>query len=185
MIDVTDRHPRTQQLARWFDPGHLAPHLQWPAQECEQQAGTAISHLPDGPELWSGLRALLTAKDWFVRSLVTHYDGTAAHYDPRYVDQAVEPEPVEPALTGVGSWPPPHGVDQPLAGDGHYPDPAPMAAGHVEAPALCDPDPTVIPGPQHMASPYPPAGHDPAGYPPAGHDPAGDGLPWLVEPGHR
>lgn len=154
MIDVTGRHPRTQQLARWFDPGHLAPHLQWPAQECEQQAGTAISHLPDGPELWSGLRALLTAKDWFVRSLVTHYDGTAAHYDPRYAAQ--QPDP---ALTGVGSWSPLH-VDQPLAGDGHYPDPAPMAAGHVEATALCDPDPTTVPDPRHMAQPYPPDAHD-------------------------
>jgi len=169
MIDVTDRHPRTQQLARWFDPGHLAPHLQWPAQECEQQAGTAISHLPDGPELWSGLRALLTAKDWFVRSLVTHYDGTAAHYDPRYVPDAPDRQPVEPQP-----------VDQPLTAscDG-------VPASWVEAPAVCDPDPTLLPGPQHMASPYPPAGHDPAGYPPAGHDPAGDGLPWLVEPGQR
>lgn len=155
ITDIADRHPLTRSLARWFEPGHLPTHLQPVVVECEQLAATMIGSLPDGPELRAGLRALLGAKDWFVRALVTHHDGTAALHDPRYAAdqpaQVAEQYQPDPAMTGVGSWSPPHGAPQ-LAGDGHYVDPAPMAV---------DPDPTAVPAPQHMAAPFPPA--EPAG----------------------
>ncbi|HMG43953.1 MAG TPA: hypothetical protein VK611_21650 [Acidimicrobiales bacterium] len=69
-LDLSERHPSTRQIARWFEHDHLPEHLQPVAAECAGLAEEMIGRLPDGPELTTGLRKLLEAKDCFVRSLV-------------------------------------------------------------------------------------------------------------------
>lgn len=70
-IDAADRHPATQQLARWFTFDHLRDNLRPPSRACADLAQEMINTLPDGPELSAGLRHLLEAKDAFVRSAIT------------------------------------------------------------------------------------------------------------------
>ncbi len=69
MIDTSDRHPGTAQLARWLKPN---PNLPRPAltvaEEVEALASSLIRQLPDSPELTAGLRKLLEAKDCLVRA---------------------------------------------------------------------------------------------------------------------
>ena len=65
--ELTGRHPSTQQIARWFDYDHLPEHLQRISARCATLAEDMIAELPDGPELTTGLRKLLEAKDCFVR----------------------------------------------------------------------------------------------------------------------
>lgn len=70
MIDTEDRHPGTQQLARWLTPNPNLP-AGLPAEIADVirvLAGEMIHALPDGPELTAGLRKLLEAKDCFVRA---------------------------------------------------------------------------------------------------------------------
>jgi hypothetical protein len=68
-IDTTDRHPSTQQIARWFDYSHLAEGpIRKASATCAITAEKMISNLPDSPELVAGLRHLLEAKDSFVRA---------------------------------------------------------------------------------------------------------------------
>lgn len=62
------RHPSTQQIARWFEYDHLPPELREISRQCMVLAGSMIGTLPDGPELTTGLRKLLEAKDCFVRA---------------------------------------------------------------------------------------------------------------------
>ena len=61
------RHPSTVAIARWFDYDHLPEHLQRVSAPCALLAEDMIRDLPDGPELTTGLRKLLEAKDCFVR----------------------------------------------------------------------------------------------------------------------
>lgn len=68
-VNVSKRHPSTQQLARWFTWEHLAhPKARAVSSYCASLADAMIDHLPDGPELSAGLRKLLEAKDCFVRA---------------------------------------------------------------------------------------------------------------------
>ena len=70
-IDMADRHPSTQQIARWFDYKHLqqgAPQVASAA--CALLAIQMIKQLEDSPELVAGLRKLLEAKDCFVRAAI-------------------------------------------------------------------------------------------------------------------
>jgi hypothetical protein len=71
------RHPALQQILRWFDYGHLS----------EGKARTVSAHmagvamemaetLKDGPELTSGLRKLLEAKDCLVRQAILDEEGS-------------------------------------------------------------------------------------------------------------
>ncbi|UXA06558.1 hypothetical protein KXD96_28245 (plasmid) [Mycobacterium sp. SMC-2] len=65
-----NRHPATQHLLDLFAYDHLPQHL-WdvsgfPAALAQRMA----DHLDDGPELTTGLRKLLEAKDCFVRQAV-------------------------------------------------------------------------------------------------------------------
>jgi hypothetical protein len=60
-------HPSTAAILRYFEAGHLPPHLREvsePFQELAQRMATSL----DGPELTAGLRKLLEAKDCFVRA---------------------------------------------------------------------------------------------------------------------
>lgn len=67
-MDLSDRHPATQQIARFFDYEHLAEPLQTISAYSHHLAVAMIAELPDGPELTAGLRKLLEAKDCFVRA---------------------------------------------------------------------------------------------------------------------
>lgn len=62
------RHPAVQQIARWFEYGHLTGTPREISGQCSAFAEYMISKLPDGPELTAGLRKLLEAKDCFVRA---------------------------------------------------------------------------------------------------------------------
>jgi len=65
---VADRHPSTTGLLRYFEYGHLPPHLQAVSKPIGDLAHELVDLLPDGPELTTGLRKMLEAKDCLVRS---------------------------------------------------------------------------------------------------------------------
>lgn len=67
-MDLSNRHPSTQQIGRYFEYAHLAERLQAVSRPCGELADQMIAALPDGPELTAGLRKLLEAKDCFVRA---------------------------------------------------------------------------------------------------------------------
>lgn len=67
-MDLSDRHPATQQIARFFTFSHLPEPLRQVSAECSDLADYMIEQLPDDPELTTGLRKLLEAKDCFVRA---------------------------------------------------------------------------------------------------------------------
>lgn len=67
-MDLSGRHPSTQQIARFFEFEHLPEHLRAASEPCAILAEHMIEELPDGPELTFGLRQLLLAKDAFVRA---------------------------------------------------------------------------------------------------------------------
>lgn len=71
-LDISDRHPATQQIARWFECEHLPPGPKAIARFSHELAWVMIGYLDDGPELTAGLRKLLEAKDCFVRSLIEY-----------------------------------------------------------------------------------------------------------------
>ncbi len=65
---MTERHPGTTSLLRYFAYAHLPEHLQAVSRPCAELADAMVAALPDGPELTAGLRKLLEAKDCFVRA---------------------------------------------------------------------------------------------------------------------
>jgi hypothetical protein len=65
---LTNRHPATAGIARWFEYAHLPPDLQPISRAVHDLAEAMIGALPDGPELTAGLRKLLEAKDCLVRA---------------------------------------------------------------------------------------------------------------------
>lgn len=65
-----DRHPGTVGLLRHFSFEHLPPALKAVSAPCAALADEMVANLPDGPELTTGLRKLLEAKDCFVRRCV-------------------------------------------------------------------------------------------------------------------
>ncbi len=67
-LDTENRHPSTVQLLRFFAWAHLPERLKPYSQFCAELAIRMVSRLPDGPELTTGLRKLLEAKDCFVRA---------------------------------------------------------------------------------------------------------------------
>lgn len=69
-VDHTGRHPATTGLLAHFQFGHLPPALQAVSEPCARLANVMVAELPDGPELTTGLRKLLEAKDCFVRRCV-------------------------------------------------------------------------------------------------------------------
>lgn len=64
----TSRHPATLGLLRYFEYGHLPEKLQRVSAPVGVLARELVDTLPDGPELTTGLRKLLEAKDCFVRA---------------------------------------------------------------------------------------------------------------------
>jgi hypothetical protein len=72
---MSDRHPATTGLERFFEKIPLASKEQ--AEEMDQirtriksLAFEMVERCPDGPELTTGLRKLLEAKDCFVRAVL-------------------------------------------------------------------------------------------------------------------
>jgi hypothetical protein len=73
MFDPADwetRHPSTVNLLRWFECDHLSGELQRIAQVARNTAHFMVLELTDGPELTTGLRKLMEAKDCFVRAAI-------------------------------------------------------------------------------------------------------------------
>lgn len=65
---MAERHTATTGLLRYFAWEHLPTQLQPTSQACARLAEHMVENLPDGPELTTGLRKLLEAKDCFVRA---------------------------------------------------------------------------------------------------------------------
>ncbi|GGG04284.1 hypothetical protein GCM10007304_18010 [Rhodococcoides trifolii] len=63
-------HPATQHLIDLFEYQHLPPHLQEVSKQLAEVAAYMSGALGSGPELTTGLRKLLEAKDCFVRQAV-------------------------------------------------------------------------------------------------------------------
>lgn len=68
------RHPATRQVAQFFTFDHLPAELQFASEGCHDLALGMILSTPDSPELTTGLRKLLEAKDCFVRCQVARTD---------------------------------------------------------------------------------------------------------------
>jgi hypothetical protein len=67
-VPLEGRHPATREIMRFFEFGHLPePQRRISAPVC-LLAQQQLAMLPDGPELTTGLRKLLEAKDCFVRA---------------------------------------------------------------------------------------------------------------------
>lgn len=66
--EASARHAATTGLLRYFAWEHLPARLQAHSRACADLAKYMVDELPDGPELTSGLRKLLEAKDCFVRA---------------------------------------------------------------------------------------------------------------------
>ena len=65
---AAERHPSTTGLLRYFAYAHLPEHLQAISKPVGDLAQQMVDLLPDGPELTTGLRKLLEAKDCLVRA---------------------------------------------------------------------------------------------------------------------
>lgn len=74
MRDISNRHPATQQIARWFEYRHLTGQALATSKRFHDFAEQLIEALPDGPELTAGLRKLLEAKDCAVRAAIAGVD---------------------------------------------------------------------------------------------------------------
>lgn len=68
------RHPATREVAQFFTFDHLPEDLQFASKACHDLALGMILSTPDSPELTTGLRKLLEAKDCFVRCQVARTD---------------------------------------------------------------------------------------------------------------
>lgn len=66
--EFSDRHFSTKQILQFFEFAHLPGHLKPISRKCAETAVDMVRSLPDSPELTTGLRKLLEAKDCFVRA---------------------------------------------------------------------------------------------------------------------
>lgn len=64
------KHPATQHMLDLFEYKHLPPHLAAVSAPVFDIAHRMADSLDSGPELTTGLRKLLEAKDCFVRQAV-------------------------------------------------------------------------------------------------------------------
>lgn len=65
---VYGRHGSVQAIMKYFAWSHLSEKLKPFSREVGLLAFYMVTTLPDGPELVTGLRKLLEAKDCFVRA---------------------------------------------------------------------------------------------------------------------
>jgi hypothetical protein len=69
-MSFESRHESTRHMLRLFEYGHLPQQLADVSARFSILATEMVVALPDGPELTTGLRKLLEAKDCFVRAMV-------------------------------------------------------------------------------------------------------------------
>lgn len=67
---MSERHPATEAVLRWFKADHLPDDLYSVSNACRSLAYAMTETLPYSRELTVGLRKLLEAKDAFVRAAV-------------------------------------------------------------------------------------------------------------------
>jgi hypothetical protein len=67
--DTTLRHPATTHLMGLFTYDHLTGDRRNISQKCAELASAMYNAIEDSPELTTGLRKLLEAKDCFVRAV--------------------------------------------------------------------------------------------------------------------
>ncbi|MEV7389593.1 hypothetical protein [Streptomyces sp. NPDC091215] len=79
---MTNRHPSTTHVLRYFEYDHLPERLQSFSAPFAELAHEMVGSLPDGPELTAGLRKLLEAKDCIVRAAVDQMRDEAAAAEP-------------------------------------------------------------------------------------------------------
>lgn len=79
---MTNRHPSTTHVLRYFEYDHLPERLQEYSAPFAELAHEVVGHLSDGPELTAGLRKLLEAKDCIVRAAVDQMRDEAAAAEP-------------------------------------------------------------------------------------------------------
>jgi len=65
---LSTRHPATQAIMPFFAWNHLPEPQRRISAPVGLLAERMVAELPDGPELTTGLRKLLEAKDCFVRA---------------------------------------------------------------------------------------------------------------------
>jgi hypothetical protein len=69
------RHPATREVAQFFTFNHLPMgRIRGASVTCHDLAVSMLLTAPDSPELTTGLRKLLEAKDCFVRCQVARTD---------------------------------------------------------------------------------------------------------------
>lgn len=73
-MQIADRHPSTRHLMRYFSAAHLPPDLREVSEQIGTVATAMVERLPDGPELTTGLRKLVEAKDCLVRAALDARD---------------------------------------------------------------------------------------------------------------
>ena len=100
-MDLEGRHPATQQIARHFAFDHLPEPQQTISAYSYHLAEAMIRELPDGPELTTGLRKLLEAKDCFVRASLPAPQGEPLGGQPQGESLGGRAVPVDPAK----GWP--------------------------------------------------------------------------------
>lgn len=82
--ELVSRHPSTLHMARMLRPNvNLKNEFRIISQMVAELAQDMIETLPDSPELTSGLRKLLEAKDCFVRCAVLQEQGPEMNVDYR------------------------------------------------------------------------------------------------------
>lgn len=67
-------HPSVQHVLQFFTYAHLPNHLRGISKMCAAMAYDMARDLPQSPELTTGLRKLLEAKDCFVRAALVNND---------------------------------------------------------------------------------------------------------------
>ena len=69
------RHSSTEAITQYFTYEHLPPHLRPVSEACATLVTVILNEIPvDSPELTTGLRKLLEAKDCFVRAALKPSD---------------------------------------------------------------------------------------------------------------
>jgi len=68
----SERHPAVVHLMGQFEHSHLPPDLAAISEACYRLAEQMYNAIDDNPELTTGLRKLLEAKDCFVRAAVAN-----------------------------------------------------------------------------------------------------------------
>lgn len=90
------RHLATVSLLQFFSDEHLQPELKEIIKPVRTAAFAMVDLLPDGPELATGIRALIDAKNAFIRQYLVAIDFKLT--PPRLMLDNTEKPPVIPSI---------------------------------------------------------------------------------------